>query len=128
VDEETHVTYTRRAQPSEEIGSLQFAGHAFTLVAEDGSGAVTQFDPPFTLVLRYDESDWQDAGIGNEADLNLYYWDGTAWQGVLPCAGCSIDTAANTLTVLLDHLTEFALLAPAEEQRVHLPVVKQQGE
>jgi hypothetical protein len=125
VDAETEVAYTRQARPSEATGSLRFAGHAFTLVARNAGGPVTQFDPPFTLILRYDDADWQAAGVGREEELNLYYWDGAAWQGVLPCAGCALDTAANTLTVLLDHLTEFALLGPAADRRILLPVVRQ---
>ena len=54
--------------------------------------------------------DWQDAGIPVEENLNLYYWNGSAWVGVLPCAGCSLDTVNNHITAVLDHLTEFALL------------------
>jgi hypothetical protein len=44
--------------------------------------------------------------------LNLYYYDGTAWRATLPCQGCSLDTVNHTITVLLDHLTTFAVMAP----------------
>jgi hypothetical protein len=33
------------------------------------------------------------------------------WIGLLPCAGCSLDTVNNRLIAVLDHLTEFGLLA-----------------
>src|SRR5207253_3138227 len=64
----------------------------------------------YTITLRYAEADWQQAGIVDESTLNLYTWNGTAWVAVLPCSGCSLDTANNVLTAVLDHFTEFALL------------------
>jgi uncharacterized repeat protein (TIGR01451 family) len=105
-----------------------YAGLAFEINALDTDGQpVTQFNQPFTLTTTYTETAWQDAGIANEEDLNLYYWNGSAWKAILPCTGCTHDTATNIITVLLDHLTEFALLVPAEGegggQKVYLPVI-----
>lgn len=51
-------------------------------------------------------------GTGNFFPLdqvNLYSWNGNRWQAILPCANCGLHTAANLLTVELDHLTDFAL-------------------
>jgi len=111
----TTFTYTELAGPSEAPtpGTLRFAGLSFTLVARDAAGnPVTTFPVPFTLVLNYQDADWQAAGIPAERLLNLFWWDtGTAgWRGVLPCDGCSLDTVNNRLTAQLNHLTEFALL------------------
>jgi len=108
----TTVTYTARPAPTPALGSFQFAGRAFAIEATDQSGQpVTTFTRPFTLTLTYNDEDWQSAGISSEEKLNLYFWNGNAWIALLPCAGCSRDTQANRILVLLDHLTEFGLLA-----------------
>jgi len=76
---------------------------------------VTTFDQPYTITIHYDEADWQAAGIWPEAGLNLAYWDAdtAAWVGLFPCAGCSLDTVNNVLVVVLDHLSEFAMVGRA---------------
>ena len=43
-------------------------------------------------------------------------------ENILPCVGCSIDTENRIVTIVIDHLTEFALLAP-DEHFVYLPGV-----
>jgi parallel beta-helix repeat protein len=107
----TTFTYTEMLTPTQATGSFAFAGRSFTLNATDAAGQpVTTFAGRYTITLNYLDSDWQNAGIPAEANLNLYYWNGTAWVGILPCAGCSLDTVNNRITVVLDHLTEFALL------------------
>ena len=109
----TTFTYTQVLSPTQGTGGFGFAGRSFTLVATDGSGnPVTTFSTPFTITLNYEDSDWQAAGIPDESLLNLYYWDGSQWAGVLPCDGCSLDTVNNQLTAVLDHLTGFALMGP----------------
>ncbi|RIK34409.1 MAG: hypothetical protein DCC55_33140 [Chloroflexi bacterium] len=123
VSEATEIFYTRQLQPAQTTGGLQFAGRSFTLVARSASGPVTQFGAPFTLTLRYDDADWQATGLASEEDLNLYFWNGSAWQAILPCAGCTHDTGSNTVTVRLDHLTEFALLGRSSGQPLYLPLV-----
>jgi hypothetical protein len=107
----TTMTYAQTISPTETTGSFAFAGRSFTLNATDAAGQpVTAFNGRFTITLNYSDADWQAAGIPAEENLNLYYWNGTAWVGLLPCAGCSLDTVNNRITVVLDHLTEFALL------------------
>jgi len=108
----TIVSCTQEITPTAGLGSFQFAGRAFSIEATDQSGQpVTTFTRPFTLTLTYNDEDWQSAGISSEEKLNLYFWNGNAWIALLPCAGCSRDTQANRILVLLDHLTEFGLLA-----------------
>ncbi len=120
----TTITYTQLTSPTQFTGALKFLGHAFTLVAANQSGnPVTQFSNAFTLTLHYADSDWVNAGVANEPLLNLYYWSGSAWVGVLPCAGCTLDMVNNTLTVRLNHLTEFALLAPMD-YKLFLPLIR----
>jgi hypothetical protein len=112
----TTVTYTPNASPSNPIGDLVFANMACDLEATDGQGdPVTQFDPPYTLTLLYQDSDWQDAGIEDESTLNLYHWNGSQWEAILPCPGCSLDTVNDELVAVLDHFSEFGLLGDGAE-------------
>ncbi|MBC8248153.1 MAG: S8 family serine peptidase, partial [Anaerolineales bacterium] len=111
VTSSTTVTYTPNASPSNPVGDLIFANMACTLEATDAEGTpVTQFDPPYTLTLLYQDADWQDAGIEDESTLNLYLWNGSQWQAALPCSGCSLDTVNNVLVAVLDHFSEFGFL------------------
>jgi thermitase len=118
----TTVTYTPNASPSNPTGDLIFANMDCVLEATDGQGdPVTQFDPPYTLTLLYQDSDWQSAGITSESTLNLYYWNGSRWEAVLPCAGCSLNTANHELVAVLGHFSEFGLMGEgAEPTRVSL--------
>lgn len=122
VTSSTTVTYMPNPSPSNPTGDLIFANMSCDLEALDAQGdPVTQFDPPYTLTLLYQDSDWQDAGIEseNERTLNLYYWNGSQWEGILPCAGCSLDTVNNELVAVLDHFSEFGLMGDeAEPTRV----------
>jgi hypothetical protein len=107
----TTVTYRPNPSPSNPTGNLIFANMDCVLEATDGQGnPVTHFDPPYTLILHYQDSDWQDVGVNDESTLNLYYWNGSRWEGVLLCAGCSLDTVNNKLVAVLDHFSEFGLM------------------
>mgnify|MGYP005868284471 CR=1 FL=1 len=122
VTAQTTLTYTLQAVPNHDLANFRFGGRAFTLEASDASGPVTTFQRPFTLTITYDSTDLLAAGIGDPSRLNLLFWNGSAWEKILPCAGCSIDTVRQTVTVVLGHMTEFALAAPAET-RAYVPVV-----
>jgi hypothetical protein len=112
----TTVTYMPDTSPSNPVGNLIFANMACTLEAIDAQGdPVTQFDPPYTLTLLYQDSDWQDAGIEDESTLNLYHWTGSQWEAVLPCDGCSLDTVNNELVAVLGHFSEFSLMGEEAE-------------
>lgn len=103
----TTVTHTLKASPSNPVGDLVFANMSCTLEATDAGGnPVTQFDPPYTLTLRYQDSDWQTAGVDDESTLNLYSWNGSQWEATLPCSGCSLDTDNNVLVAVLHHFSE----------------------
>jgi len=116
------MTVAKASGPLNEAG---FGGLAFDLTATDPSGnAIRHFQTPITLQVRYNDSDWQNAGIRTEAELNLYFWDERQWVALLPCAGCSHDQLTNTITVVLDHLTLFALREDPRS-RLYLPLVQQ---
>ncbi len=114
VDQPITLTYTQQAGSDHSHGNLLLANIGFELEAADSLGnPVTAFNQPYDLTIQYADSDWQQAGISDEFSLNLYWWNGSQWVGSLPCAGCSLDTQNNQIVVLLDHLTEFALLGQA---------------
>ncbi|HID86348.1 MAG TPA: peptidase S8 [Anaerolineae bacterium] len=106
----TTITHTLTAAPSNPPDNL-IPANCYILEGTDAGGSpVTRFSLPYTLTLRYQDSDWQEAGINDESTLNLYYWNGSQWEGVLPCAGCSLDTVNNELVAVLDHFSEFGLM------------------
>jgi hypothetical protein len=101
-------------------GSIAVRG--FTLEARNGAGnIVTQFAEPYTLRVSYSDADLVALGVA-EAGLNLAFWNGSAWVAVLPCADCTVDAANNTVTVKLNHFTEFSLTAGAHS--LFLPLVR----
>ncbi|MCX6030419.1 MAG: S8 family serine peptidase [Chloroflexi bacterium] len=107
----TTFTYTEMLTPTQATGGFAFAGASFTLEATDANGQpITTFAGRYTITLNYQDGDWQAAGIPAEENLNLHFWNGTAWVAILPCAGCSLDTVNNQIIAVLDHLTEFTLL------------------
>jgi hypothetical protein len=125
----TLVKYTTRPGPPYPVESQLYAGTAFELAAFDVHGEpVTQFTDHFTVTVRYEDDDWRGVGIPSEAQLGIYRWESTAWQPLLPCDGCTHDTADNRFTVLLDSLSEFALLGQAARQnRLCLPLLQVAG-
>lgn len=126
VAEPTDLNYTLHSYPTQSLANFRFAGRAFTLEAFDQGGQpVNAFAQSFTITIVYDGFDLIAAGIVDPADLNLAYWDGDAWVNILPCTGCSIDTDTRTVTVVIDHLTEFALLAP-RKTCIYLPLIVRQ--
>jgi hypothetical protein len=114
--------------PAEATGSLRFAQNSFQLVALDSGGHPLDsftFNSPITLTLHYSES---DVAAVSEGLLKLYYWDKTAnsWaDAATTCSPTSIYTrnlVANTLSVSICHLSEFALLGPP--RALYVPVIR----
>jgi hypothetical protein len=126
VSEAVTLDFRLLSTPQQSLPNFRFANRAFTLEAFAGSQEIEQFAQPFTMIIEYDESDLLAAGISDPNELNLVFWNGTAWEEILPCAGCSINTTNQTVTVVLDHLTEFALVAPgpATTESVYLPLIR----
>ena len=122
------LKYAGFVSPTHALGGATSAGSTFALEARDSNGhLVTHFAKPYTLVISYTDEQLAALGI-DEADLNLAFWNGSAWVNVLPCAGCGVDTVNNRLTAVLDHFTEFALLAACGvgdgKIRVYLPMAR----
>ena len=114
VDETTTISCTMHALPTQDDAGFRFGGRGFSLEAADAQGPVTTFNEPFSMTVKYDSTDLVYAGIDDPSKLNLSFWNGLNWENVLPCTGCSNDTGNSTITVVIDHVTEFALLAPGE--------------
>jgi hypothetical protein len=105
---DTTVVHMLKAEPSNPPSDLLFANMSCILEATDANGdAVEQFNELYTLTLNYQDSDWRDAGIEDENQIDLYYWTGSEWASV---AGSSLDTENNQLVVELDHFSEFGLM------------------
>ncbi|MBN1318301.1 MAG: PKD domain-containing protein, partial [Anaerolineales bacterium] len=112
------ITYTPLVKPSYSTTNFLFAGIAFDLkAAYDDGTPVTTFNPPLSLTLYYDENKAE-----TEANLELLRYDTqlSAWIKLSQ----SINTEANTITVSLEHLTEFALLEPTERNyMIFMPLI-----
>jgi uncharacterized repeat protein (TIGR01451 family) len=111
-ESETRVKLVKRALPLHPVGPLEFQGTAFGLSAYGPNGVpVTELGEPVTLTVDYYGGYGAQSAAAVGDALNVYWWDGNAWQGLLPCEGCSHTVEPARFVVLLDHLTEFAVLA-----------------
>jgi hypothetical protein len=105
----TTINYVTPAATDHASGALQFLGQTFTLDAGDSGGdPVSQFGANYTLTLHFSPS--QIPAGSDPTTVNLYYYSNGAWQPVLPCGGCSLDLNTDTITVQLDHFTDYALM------------------
>lgn len=120
VNQDTVLLFTNQAGSANSTSGFSLGGLVFTLEAFVNNTPQPNFtfNTPATLTFTYSDADV--AGLpGDEADLNLRYWDGNAWStdGITKV---SHDLAANTITFQITHLTEFALLGPGA---TYLPLV-----
>jgi hypothetical protein len=97
---------------------FSFLGQRFSIeaTAQDGT-PVTTFSEPFTMTIHYDDDDV--AGM-DEASLAVHYWNESLEQWEEIPAEVNQDT--NTITCVLDHLTDFAVLGEIEAI-IYLPIV-----
>jgi hypothetical protein len=121
VGQEVIITYQGLLAPTLGVGSNRGAIRSFTLEARTVGGTpVTSFAQPYIITLDYTQAELAVRGV-KEAGLNLLYRTGSTWVDMLPCAGCSVNTGSNRLTVITDHFTEFVFVG--ETEKVFLPVV-----
>lgn len=125
VAKDTRIDYTPQFASNKPQPNGYRLIRSFRLEGVDANGAkVTKFDKSYTLTVPYSDAQLRAAGVTDPTKLNVAYWDGQKWVNILPCNGCKVDTAAKTVTVVLDHFTEFALIGQASSYTVHLPIVK----
>ncbi len=79
------------------------------------SGAT--FVPPLTMTLKYDPAKLPP-GV-SESTLYIAYWDGSRWQN-LPS---TVDTTNNTVTALVPHFTDIAVLGQVATTSLTTPSV-----
>lgn len=118
------IYYNRLSSPTLPLpeNSLFVQGFNLNALTDDGIN-ITQFNNSLTVTVKYpSDSELAAAGV-SEDRLVFAYWNGSEWVEILPCSGCSQNLATNTLTVRIDHLTEFALFGQSEEQAIFLPFV-----
>lgn len=120
------ITTTVTNVAPHDTAGFRFANRAFVIRAADLDGApVASFQKPFTLTLSYQDADWQNTGVSDEADLNIYYWHDNHWTPLWPCVGCLQDMVSNKFEIRLDHLSDFALM---DSSRLYLPLSLKYGD
>jgi hypothetical protein len=121
VANDTTIRFVAQGRPTVALPENTVALDAFRFTATNANGQpVTSFTKPYTLRVPYDP-----ARVSDVSKLNLAYWDGAQWVNMLPCAGCSVDTANKQIVVVADHFTDFAVfMQVALNQRVYLPLVR----
>lgn len=124
VNASTDISLTVPGRASRPIGNYRPTRFFFSLNASSGGSTVGQFNKPYTLTVAYKDADLSSAGITQESRLNLFVWDGAKWQALLPCAGCSVDTVNNRVTLVLNHFSDFALMATPPSDEVYLPLIR----
>jgi uncharacterized repeat protein (TIGR01451 family) len=110
VSSSVSITYTALTTPTANARTMRIVGRSFILEASDPDGRpVSQFAQPYTLTFNYSDEELAASGL-QESQLNLYFYDTARirWTPIMPCAGCALDTEGNSITVVLDHFTEFA--------------------
>jgi len=110
--------------PEGQAALYNFSGNARTLKGQP----ISTFAKPYTLQVPYTDEQLAALGISDPTTLNLLYWTGTAWRALLPCSGCTIDTANKRVTVVADHFSDFALVGPSTvvtpvAKLLYLPVI-----
>ena len=73
------------------------------LLAYNFGPAGTQFNPPISLTISFDPA---ALPAGKQINLSIAFWDGAQWVKL----DSTLDPAANTVTALVSHFTEFAII------------------
>jgi hypothetical protein len=127
VDENTRVSYKELSPSDAPASQLLTIGNAgtvlytmrqfeLTAVISDTNTPVTSFNNDYQLNLYYSP---QEIGpiIGGNQNVQLYQWDGSAWQQVGSTYGSSSE---NMLSVFANSTGRFAILGPT--YKIYLPL------
>lgn len=101
------VTVTAKAQlPNQSLATPVNIGYDITALDSNGAEITSNFNSNVTIVMPYTEATLTSLGI-TENDLLAGYWDTTtnAWK---TADNISIDKDNNTITVTINHFTDFA--------------------
>lgn len=104
------------------------AGLAFSLTAYDGDQQLQNFAFANPVDLNFKYSDSDVFGL-DKSTLDLYYWDGAAWQvAANSCSGPDYlserDPANNTIHIHICHLSEFGLFGEENTTYIYLPILR----
>ena len=114
--QDTVVTLTALApSPTDNLVGI---GHFFDLTAtasQRSAAPLAAFEKPYVLTVNYTSA---ELGMAMEATLGVYWWDGGRW--ILEPSS-SVNSAANQVTAMPDHMPPFAVLG--ETSRVYLPLI-----
>jgi len=95
---------------SSPTGLLSIGDHIYDIKAlSDTTTTITSFDESITVTFTYSDS---DVSGYQESSLQIYRHDGSDWQAL---TGCSVDTAANTVTCTTTAFSTFGLFGEEEE-------------
>jgi len=120
-------TVTIRITPTDErvrLRGLKPIGLAYNIDAFDADGQpITRLRCPVALIFHYTDEELAAAGL-NEDRIVAGFWDSLsgAWQRL---DNAIIDPSANTLTVFVDHFTEFEEEGISDGAVIYLPLVMQ---
>lgn len=91
--------------PTAPAGNAIIGGRAYSVSATAQSTAISSFNDSLTLTFTY--TDAEVAGV-NESSLKVHYYnvENDAWVSLTS----TVDTAANTITAYVNHLTTFAII------------------
>jgi len=112
--------YTPQDAPASTPGGFEFAGLAFELKATDAEdNPIIEPGEAFTLTIHYDESALSPGTDETTLELRRYDEDSDTWVALTVLER---DLENNTLTVSLDHFSEFALLVEAVDTDTDYPI------
>ncbi|NJM07629.1 hypothetical protein HC891_17755 [Candidatus Gracilibacteria bacterium] len=121
VASDTTIRFVSQGRPAVSVPQNTITLGAFRFTATNAAGQpVTSFGKAYTLRVPYDP-----AHVSAPSKLQLAYWEGAKWVGMLPCAGCKVDAANNQIIVVADHFTDFAIFLQVDlDQQLYLPLVR----
>ena len=104
------ITYMPQLTTSYATGDFELGSIFFHLeAAEENGDPIIDLSSPLTLTVSYDEEQLPAGMDENDLEIRRYDTDLGEWVALTLI---SRDTVADTLSVLLDHFSEFALMAP----------------
>jgi len=97
--------------PAQKQGKPVWYGYEFKAFNASGQ-SITQFNSNITITFPYDPNILTQLGL-TPSDLVPSYWDSTSgtWKKV---GNVTIDSSANTVTISVNHFTDFALTTPTD--------------
>jgi ABC-type transport system substrate-binding protein len=104
----TTVSINHRARPSQSLSKIGTPIQIFDVTLTGSSGQpISATLQPLEMTFVYSPA--QVSGL-NEQTFNVVKLDGDTWELLLPCDGCSVDTAENKVTVRTSSFGELALV------------------